>query len=592
MAAGLAGSRRISLRSPDDVMRLARLGSYHQTRLSFMRVLLRRIAAEQWQFARPIFALDVRGVGHAVYALSRGTRTYSLVCFAHDLAPEKRTDRVIAEEWDATYALFDGVPTEADIDRLSGNVPRQEAGRYRQTDLVLARSNRSVRLFDAVVTALSEGRQPDAAVIEATGYLMRTTAVYGNGKFGIADRDVYDDREELAGPFQAEMLTVWLIRAFTVDLAEHLARVRAPEHAAKLAPDLRRRLGIGNATGLGMAPFLVRHPALIHRWIAAREAALQRVRGIERATAQSIAVFRQCLASAGAQVASWHTDDPVQAPRIPVLAADLRQLVQFATDAMLAGPQPWDRLHTWAQDALSLEGQEMLVSLLIEPHGAFVDDLAATMAVDERATLRVDGRGTSRDLATVIEQHYAWALNMDFAGRAAQARFWYVSEEKLEPRLGERHTEPGADLEQPLAIARDIQRLHSALRDANTMSVADFLASHPQHRHVARRVALAAREPYAEIRDNLIGADLRAIDLLRCKLSFFGCTRFDPRSDKWLRITLYQGAPYPDEIGHGDWDLWVWAGAPDASSKHVSDVTGHPHVSDVTGHPKAHEPAA
>ena len=147
---------------------------------------------------------------------------------------------------------------------------------------------------------------------------------------------------------------------------------------------------------------------------------------------------------------------------------------------------------------------------------------------------------------------------------AANARFWYVSEEKLEPRLGERAHEPGADLEQPLAVARDIARLRSALSQAQPdEALAAFLLRLPEHRHAVRRVQIAARYPYGEVRDNLIAADMRAIDLLRCKLAFFGVTRFDPQSDKWLRITLFQGAPFPDEIARGDWDGWIWSAAED-----------------------------
>ena len=41
------------LRPPSLVMRLERLGAFHQTRLSFMRALLRRLKAEQWEFERP-----------------------------------------------------------------------------------------------------------------------------------------------------------------------------------------------------------------------------------------------------------------------------------------------------------------------------------------------------------------------------------------------------------------------------------------------------------------------------------------------------------------------------------------------------------
>lgn len=46
------------------------------------------------------------------------------------------------------------------------------------------------------------------------------------------------------------------------------------------------------------------------------------------------------------------------------------------------------------------------------------------------------------------------------------------------------------------------------------------------------------------------------IDMLRSKLSFFGASKFDPRSDRWTRITMYQGAPLLDEIGNADADDW------------------------------------
>ena len=149
-------------------------------------------------------------------------------------------------------------------------------------------------------------------------------------------------------------------------------------------------------------------------------------------------------------------------------------------------------------------------------------------------------------LRALIARDYPWALALDFAEPAATARFWYVSAEKLEPRLGERAAEMGAEREQPLGFARDVFFLAAALPSEGT--VAAFLLQHPEWRHVVRHVQIAARHPYAEIRDNLLGAAMRPIDLLRCKLALFGAARFDPRSDRWLRITLFQGAPFPEEL--------------------------------------------
>jgi hypothetical protein len=554
-AAGAECAPLIAMRSPDLVMRLERLGSFHQTRLSFMRVLLRRLDRDGWRLSRVTWDVDERGEGVAIYRAAGPVRTYSLVAFAHDLLPEKRTDRVIAEEWDAAFALFDGEPSTEDIQRLRANVPRQEAGRVSETEIVLARANKSVRLFDLVASCLAAGRQPDARDLAQVGYLMRTTAVYGSGKFGLAVREAICDREEFSAPFQAEMLAVFLIRAFTLDLVDHAARIKAPQQAVTLAPALRRSLGVGNATGLGMAPFLVNHPALLDRWITARETALARVRSLSDRAAWG--PLRTVIARARKLVASWSTTDAVQQQRIAGLAADLGKLAA-KVDAGPAGSLPFDTLYRWAESALGLEAQEMLVSLLIEPDGDLVDDLADTMACDEDAEFPVDGRVTIGAVLELIEQNYRFALATDFSDPAAQARFWYVSEEKLEPRLGERSEEDGADREQPLGIARDVAALYRALQAADRSErIAAFLMQYPDYRHLVRRIQISARHPYAEVRDNLLSAEMRPIDLLRAKLACFGATRFDPKSDRWVRITMFQNAPLFDEIGHCDPDDWV-----------------------------------
>ncbi|MET1026812.1 MAG: hypothetical protein ABWY00_06570 [Dongiaceae bacterium] len=523
-----------------------------------MRTLLRRISAESWQFDRLLWQVDEHGEGVAVYRLRRAARSYSLLCYAHDLPAEKRSDRVIAEAWDATFVLCDGDVDAADIARLRDHVPKQEAGRYGERELILSRANRSVRLFDHVVDRLAAGEQPDATEIARVGYLMRTTAVYGNGKFGLADRSRICGRGEFAGPFQAEMLTVWLIRLFTIDIVEHMARVKAPERAIRLAPPLRRALGVGNATGLGMAPFLVHHAALIDRWIAARETALARVRSLPAAELSRLSIFRDYVERSRAAVSHWQVNDTVQMERINVLAGDLDRLSRQAERMSCTESYPWDRLFGWGEAELGLEAQEMLASLLIEPYGDLVDDLTAEMAVDEDAEFAIDGAMPLAMLGRLIDENYGFALQIDFSDQTEQARFWYVSEEKLEPRLGERHTEAGGDLEQPLCIARDIAALHAVLaRRSTSETVADLLTEAPQYRHTIRRIQIAAHHPYAEICDNLLSAAMRPIDLLRCKLSFFGAMRFDPKSDRWLRITMFQYAPFPDDIGLMAFDDWA-----------------------------------
>lgn len=547
------------MRAPQEVMRLARMGASHQTRLSFMRAILRRVKREGWQVERTLWDVDEKGVGVGVYEARGPERTYSLIAYANDLPPEKRSDRVIATEWDASFALFDGVPARADIDRLRDNVPRQEAGRCAASELVLSRANKSVRLFDHVADCLSRGRQPDVAEIDKVGYLMRTTAVYGNGKFGLADRDLYAARVEAGGPFRVELLAVWLIRAFTVDIVEHMARIRGGADAVPLDPEIRRRLGVGNSTGLGMAPFLVTHPALLNAWVTARETALARVRALPAASTATVKRFREQLDRAHAGLERWHTPDERQSERVCKLAGDFDKLKTHLETEILEGAEPWNELYLWAAANLTLEGQEAVCSLMIEPHGDLVDDLAGDMAADERQVFSIDGKMRVGELADLAAKHFDWALATDFSSADQTARFWYVSEEKLEPRLGERHEEDGAELEQRLGIGREVARMMTALEaePASTL-LAEFLLRHPEYRHAARRVQLAAKLPYAEIHDNVLSATMMPIDMLRCKLAFFGASRFDPKSDRWVRITMFADAPFPDEIADMDADDWAW----------------------------------
>lgn len=535
-------------RPPSEVMRLARMGAAHPTRLSFLRMLLRRVAAERWRFDRPVWQMDAKGVGRAVYRAIGPERTYSLVAFAHDLPEEMRTDRVIATAWDATFALFDGTPSEDDLDRLEANVPRQEAGRVGPSELSLSRANRSVRLFAHVVDRLAGGRQPDRSEMAAVGYLMRTTAVYGSGKFGAADRERIADRAELSEPFQAEMLSVWLTREFSTDLVEHIAAAKGGEKAVRLDADIKRELGVGNSTGLGMAPFLVRHPVLLNNWMAAREEALARVRSLRSASPQSTQSLHIALSDAQSNAADWHSEHPIQVAKLADLRTDLGRIAARLKTWPGEEIRPWDALWRWGEE-LSLEGQEALLALLLEPHGAIVDELADEMSADEADCFRIDGRMTVSTLRQALEAGFDWALAISFDDPQQTARFWYVSEEKLEPRLGSRAREAGAELEQPLCIARLAQSLHRALGgwDQNAL-VAAFLLAEPEHRFMVRRAQVQQRYPYAEVRDNLIAEDMLPIDLMRCKLAFFGASRFDPRSDKWVRISLFQGEPYPSEM--------------------------------------------
>ena len=548
---------KVELRDPNKIMKLSRLGSFHQSKLSFLRSFLNEF--KEWEYKRDLFNLNENGFGEAVYSFKKNKRVYSLVCFANEIKDEERSDRVIAKKWDAAFTLHDGVPTKKDIERLKNEVPKQEVGRLSYKELTLSRANKSVRIYNHVVESLSKGKQPDLNLLSKVGYLYRTTAVYGSGKFGLADRFRIKNREEINGPFRLEMMLVYLVRQFTFDQVNHVAYHKNPKTAVKLDDNICKNLGIGNSTGLGMAPFIVNHPTLLNNWILSREKALKKIREIKDVESQDSDLFIDCVKKSLRNITSWNTDSEYQQTKITSLLKDVEKFLNFINkDFNFEIEYPFNKIYQWLEDNTCEECIEYIVSIMMEPYNNIVNPLVKEMSSDEEKYFNIPTHRKVEELRNIIEAKYPNILDINFEEKENNKNFWFISKNKEEPRLADRFEEHGSELEQPLAIARDIKKLYDKLLvSKNSLTIAEFLTSNSELRHVVRRAFIVEKFPYSEIQDNTIGKDLVPIDMLRLKLSFFGALKFDPRSDKWLRICMFQGAPLPNELKSYD-EQWVY----------------------------------
>ena len=547
----------IELRHPEDVMKLSRLGSFHQSKLSFLRSFIREF--KNWEFNRDIFDLDKDGYGVVVYSVRKNKRIYSLICFSQHINAEERSDRVIATKWDAAFVLHDGVPTKNDIERLKANVPKQEIGRMSNKELALSRANKSVRIFDHVVNSLSSGKQPDVNLLNKVGYLYRTTAVYGSGKFGLADRFRIKDRKEICGPFRLEMMLVYLVRQFTFDQINHISKMKNPNEFVSLDKKIAKNLGIGNSTGLGMAPFIVNHPTLLHQWIYNREKALKEIRSIKDVSKKEIEHFKFCLEKSKKIIDTWYTDSKYQNKKIKSLKNDLIKFNEyFSSLKFISKKYLWNEIFLWIDKYLDEECSEYLISMMMEPYDNIIEPLVKNMSSDEEKYFNIPSSRKLIELKKIIETKYKSILNINFNDKKSNTFFWFISKNKEEPRIANRFEEYGSNLAQPLAIARDIKKVYEKISNENlSKTVADFLVDNDELRHVIRRIFISEKFQYSEIQDNTISESLIPIDMLRLKLSFFGAQKFDPRSDKWLRICMYQGAPLVNEIKNSD-DTWIY----------------------------------
>ena len=547
----------IELRHPEDVMKLSRLGSFHQSKLSFLRSFIREF--KNWEFNRDIFDLDKDGYGVVVYSVRKNKRIYSLICFSQHINAEERSDRVIATKWDAAFVLHDGVPTKNDIERLKENVPKQEIGRMSNKELALSRANKSVRIFDHVVNSLSSGKQPDVNLLNKVVYLYRTTAVYGSGKFGLADRFRIKDRKEICGPFRLEMMLVYLVRQFTFDQINHISKMKNPNEFVSLDKKIAKNLGIGNSTGLGMAPFIVNHPTLLHQWIYNREKALKEIRSIKDVSKKEIEHFKFCLEKSKKIIDTWYTDSKYQNKKIKSLKNDLIKFNKyFSSLKFISKKYLWNEIFLWVDKYLDEECSEYLISMMMEPYDNIIEPLVKNMSSDEEKYFNIPSSRKLIELKKIIETKYRLILNINFNDKKSNTFFWFISKNKEEPRIANRFEEYGSNLEQPLAIARDIKKVYEKISNENlSKTVADFLVDNDELRHVIRRIFISEKFQYSEIQDNTISESLIPIDMLRLKLSFFGAQKFDPRSNKWLRICMYQGAPLVNEIKNSD-DTWIY----------------------------------
>lgn len=539
-----------NLRPVNQVMQLDRLGSMYASRLSFVRSLMRKMVKEHWQITNTLFDLDDQGHGTAIYRITTPSSYYHCVIFSRDLNPEQRSDRVIAEAWDVTFAMVEGDVEDSLLRQMADNVPLQEAGRQHSRVLVLSRANKSLRNFSQFLGALAAGQQPDPAWLTAVGYLYRTTAVYGNGKFGMADFARLEHNSDFNRPFSAQMLAVYILRQFSIEQLNHLAKVQAPATAVALHPELQRYLGIGNSTGLGMAPFLINHPQLIQQWVHIREQALASARQ-QPASKKSHSKLLSLMIRAQRHIQQTVTEDLEQGLRNQHIVKSIQDVIDWLQRTP-AHPNLHHELTDWADQHASIETQELINTQLIELYPKLIDSLDEQMGCLESMDLQPEMK--TQKFKELIENNFDWALQYQEDCSEDNYWFWYRSAEKEEPRLGIRSKESGSEKETALAIgpriSRCYTRLSEYLEDNPSSMVVEFLLQYPQQKEIVRRIQTMANTAYGEIRANLWHRNMKPMHLLRTKLSFFGASRFDPKSDRWVRITLFQGAPLSEELNN------------------------------------------
>ncbi len=270
-------------------------------------------------------------------------------------------------------------------------------------------------------------------------------------------------------------------------------------------------------------------------------------------------LFKQCLKSSIQNLINWSTESEYQQKKIKDLFKDVQKFIDYVENRFdFKTNYPFNKLYLWLEKQSCEECIEYVVSIMMEPYGKITEPLVNQMSSDEDKYFNIPTNRKVDDLRSIIKKKYKDILLINFDKKENNKKFWFISKNKEEPRIADRFEEKGSELEQPLAIARDIKKLYSKLLESKkNMTIDRFLINNSDLRHVVRRAFIIEKFPYSEIQDNTISKNIVPIDMLRLKLSFFGALKFDPRSDKWLRICMFQGAPLPGQLKNYD-DQWVY----------------------------------
>ncbi|MET3164900.1 UNVERIFIED_ORG: hypothetical protein ABIB19_003331 [Arthrobacter sp. UYEF10] len=563
------------LRPSNTVMDPVDMGGARATRHSFIRSMIRRAVRAGWQIERTYFDVDAQGRGDAIYEVRAESHLWSFVAFSQRLSEAERTDRVIAKAWDVTAALVEGSVDADRLARMRAQVPLQEAGRAEQGSLIWTRANRSERFFEYVADRLAQGEQPESDKFGGSPYIIRSTAFYSNGKCGLADYEGFADGHPLAVPYRAHMLTAWLVREFSYDLVEACAAARNPK-AARLSGPWRRYLGMGNATGLGMVPYAINHPEVINSWALLREIPLASV--TSRTVAPADPTVQRVMELLRGSIDYLAEQADVQSAPFaagPELAVQLDELLgelrSWALTGRFTGKETshiWKELH----DAAALRGpgcRGMVATVLTELSDDLDETVESLLRCDE--SRRVAAGDTCARLAERMEDEYSWTGAFDFTTPSAQQHFWFSSMDNEEPRRARLGADPGENVQHPVDIARAVAKLRADLTGADgTISVGEFLLTHPWHRATVARVQNVGKLTYGEVRDNLLDAEFLPLNIQRFQLAVYGMENYTPQSTDWLRVTLMTGAPRIADVASGDADdSWMFTRRPREAADHV-----------------------
>ena len=538
------------------------LAAMQPCRLSAARSLMARMIRQRWTVDLVEWDINRESNGEALYRITTPRQVFDFVVISRTPTQAGRTPRIIAGSWDMQGALIEGPVDRATISATRQEMPKLYAGRAPRGTLIWCRSNRSMRAFDIAVDALAQGRQPDLDQIAEIGYLMRNTGLDGNGTFGTRSFLDYGPGHELALTYHAQMLCVYMMREFGIDLANHLARCASPT-AVALDPRIASYLGVGNGSALGLVLWTNNHPRLVDAWIRVRERAISRMRSVHLGPDDPRVTELCALLD---RAARYRQEDRLEYGRFEAsadVAAGIRTILAALAQRADVGEGFTIRdVEMQLPAHVSREARETLyscaVNCLVSECEQWLDELTVAELQEPDLTMSV------ADLRDLLRRHFGWAAralgNTDEVNRFV----WYKSRNAEEPRRGRIDEVPPATIDLSVNYPRELPRLSRVLDEFDDDTpTASVVLKYPGSVNLITRVQTLADHPYHAPHMDMADEDFQPVDVIRMvNVALFGLDKTKDYLGRNLRGLVLQGAPVREYIRAGTDEIWYWPPAP------------------------------
>jgi hypothetical protein len=549
------------MRGSDECMTPAALNAQKATRLSFTQQLARQMIKERWQFSKERVDFDELGRGRLVYQIDFGKyqATYIAISFEPPAEPSENLGRRAGAKRDIWGALFVGKASPERIaEEFAVLATRDNKMRAHSDILGWTPGSRSARIFDDVVTALVEGRQPAPEVIRRSGYLIRNGGFIASGRAGTLSYLGIPDDHPLRPPYFADLFGLLMLREVGVDLVNAIAAARSPT-AAKLSEGMATFFGVGNASGQGMCVALQRWPQWFSTWMLVRELCLARAKLMSEPKGSDRHIHLLDLIRRGADYYDSVMPDTEEF-MVPheQIADNLRVIESWVRDDNQVSN--WKDLTARISEHFDRETAEQFNALLIEIYPEFADDVAPYISIGMSVERDYSPEITVADFRSRYLSEYAWELSQDLGLSSTRQHFWYHSIENGEQRRGERVIDPHEHFESFIDHLGMLQRLAavlSAYPDDTAMGL--VVADHPELAFAAARVETMAHRAYKEIHGNLLHKDFSPAHLIRFYLAVLGFETTYPMSIRWVPGVLFQGFPRWQQVMSGAQTDWKFS---------------------------------